>query len=175
MKKFFLIVLLIIFSFTSCEVKEKELNIKEIGNSVNPLSVNKSESDTNENVFSMNQPSVSESELKEAILYYGNISAYNELSVSYLDHCFQEEFLFYAMIMANKYDYPQAYYDVFDCFLLFYLSDITKIDEQSAKLAIEYLIKANERGHHQAKEIVEKFSITRNKNSKQQIIMIFKE
>lgn len=121
----------------------------------------------------MNQPLRSETSLKEAILINGDTDAYYELKIAYLDHPFQEEFLLYAMIMANKYNYPQAYFDVFDCFVLSYWSDITKIDEQSANLAIEYLTKAYDRGHHQAIEMVRKHSINRNENSKQQIERIF--
>lgn len=123
----------------------------------------------------MNQPLRSETSLKEAILNNGDTDAYYELSIAYLDQPYQEEFLLYAMIMANKYDYPQAYFDVFDCFVLSYWSDISKIDEQSADLAIEYLIKAYDRGHHQATEMVQKHSINKNKNSRQQIQQIFKQ
>lgn len=123
----------------------------------------------------MNQPLRSEKNLKEMVLNNGDTDAYYELSIAYLDHPYQEEFLLYAMIMANKYDYPQAYFDVFDCFVLSYWSDVSKIDEQSANLAIEYLIKAYERGHHQATEMVQKHSINKHENSKQQIERIFKK
>ena len=133
-----------------------------------------SEVNSNEPVISMNQSLRNEKSLKEAILINGDTDAYCELSIAYLDHPYQEEFLLYAMIMANKYDYPQAYFDVFDCFVLAYWFDISKIDEQSASLAIEYLIKAYERGHQQAKDIVEKYSINNNENCEQQIERIFK-
>lgn len=154
--RWFVLIIVSILAFMSCDMKNDKANSKEV-------------------VRSMNQPTVSESELKEAILYNGNTSAYDELSVSYLDHNFQEEFLFYAMIMANRYDYPQAYFDVYFYLTQTFSRDIKSIDERSAKLAIEYLLKSYEKGHHQAREIVEEFSVTSDGNSKQQIERIFKE
>lgn len=124
---------------------------------------------------SMNQPLRSETSLKEAVLNIGDTDAYYELSNAYLDYPSQEEFLLYAMIMAHKYDYPQAYFDVFYCFRYAYWPDISKIDDQSADLAIEYLIKAYDRGHHQATEMVQKHKINKNENSKQQLERIFKK
>lgn len=156
MKRLALALPIALFAFINCDMK-------------------KSESNPNEIVRSMNQPTVSESELKKAVLYDGSTSAYDELSVSYLDHNFQEEFLFYAMIMANKYDYPQAYFDVYFYLTQTFSRDIKSIDERSAKLAIEYLLKSYEKGHHQAKDIVEEYSVTSSENSKQQIERIFKE
>jgi len=124
---------------------------------------------------SMNQPSKSITELKEAVIIKGDTNAYYELSVAYLDYTFQEEFLIYAVIMANKYDYPQAYFDVFTCLTDVYLSDISKIDDETANLAIEYLLKAYNKNHHQAKDMVEEYSIMNNQNNIQQIERIFKE
>jgi hypothetical protein len=124
---------------------------------------------------SINQFSTNENELKKAILFNGDIDAYNSLSIAYLDYSFQEEFLLYAMIMANKYKYPQAYFDVFTCLTDIYFADISKIDEETANLAIEYLLKAYNKGHHQAKDMVEEFSIVNNQNNIQQVERIFKE
>ena len=86
---------------------------------------------------------------------------------------FDEEFLIYALIMANKYDYPQAYFDVY-----FYLTnvfpDISDIDEATANMAISYLLKAKDKGHHQAIDIVEKYNISSTENSKQYLEEIYK-
>jgi hypothetical protein len=131
---------------------------------------------TNNNIIerSMNQTHKSETELKEAILYKGDTIAYYELNIAYLDHSFQEEFLIYAIIMANKYDYTQAYYDVFYNIRLPF-KDINDIDKSSAKIAIEYLLKAAEKGHVQAKEMVVRYSITKNQDSKEVLLKIFEE
>ncbi len=156
MKRLVLTLPIVLFAFISCDMKKSEIN-------------------SDESIRSMNQPTISESELKKAILYNGNTSAYDELNISYLDHSIQEEFLFYALIMANKYDYPQAYFDVYFYLTQFFSTDISNIDDKSAKLAIEYLLKAKDKGHHQAKEIVEEYSVTKRENSKKQIEQIFKE
>jgi hypothetical protein len=124
---------------------------------------------------SMNQQTTNQSELKKAILLSGDIAAYQLLNTEYLDYTFPEEFLLYAMIMANKYDYPQAHFDVFTCLTDIYLSDLNQLDEKTASLAIDYLLKAYEKGHHQAKEMVEEYKITSNENSRQQIERIFKD
>jgi hypothetical protein len=124
---------------------------------------------------SINQQPSNQNLLKKAILYNGDIKAYKSLDIEYLDYAYTEEFLLYAMIMANKFDYPQAYYDVFTCLTDVYLSDFHRIDDKTASLAIDYLLKAYERGHKQAKEIVIEFNIKRNENSKQQIERIFKK
>lgn len=137
------------FAFFSCESKKSETN-------------------TEVTAWSMNQPSMSETDLKMAVIYQGSTSAYYELSNSYLDHNFQEEFLFYAMIMANKYNYPQAYFDVYFLLTLTYSTDFS-IDERTAELALEYLLKAYKKGHNQAKEIVEKYHVKNTVNSKYQI------
>ncbi|MFV0531174.1 MAG: hypothetical protein ACK5MD_07015 [Flavobacteriales bacterium] len=61
--------------------------------------------------------------------------------------------------MANKFDYPQAYFDVYSCLVNVFYSDITKIDESTATLAITYLENAAKKGHEQAQEMVKEFSI----------------
>lgn len=116
-----------------------------------------------------------QSTLKNEVLFSGDIEAYQLLKTEYLNYAFYEEILLYAMIMANKHDYPQAYFDVFTCLTDIYLSDLNQIDEITASIAIEYLIKAADKGHHQAKEMVEEYKITTQGNSKQQIERIFKE
>ena len=156
MNKFILTLSIILFAFTGCDMKRGETKSNKVEKS-------------------MNQRTISDSELKKAVLYDGDESAYDDLSIVYLDYTFQEEFLLYALVMANKYDYPQAYFDVFSCLTDIYSSDITKIDDRTATLAIEYLLQANEKGHHQANEMVQEYNIEVEKNSKQQIIKIFKE
>lgn len=155
-KRLVLILPIALFTIISCDMKKSEIN-------------------SNDSIRSMNQPTIGEIDLKKSILYNGDTNAYDKLSISYLDHSIQEEFLFYALIMANKYDYPQAYFDVYFYLTQTFSNDINNMDEHSAKLAIDYLLKAKEKGHHQAKDIVEEYSITNMENSKQQIERIFME
>jgi len=126
------------------------------------MSCNNQQEKTNKGIVqvqSMNQPSRSISDLKSLVLAKGDIQAYDELRIAYLDEPYSEEFLLYAMIMANRFNYPQAYFDVYNCFVNVFYSDITKIDENSSKIAIDYLIKAAQKGHEQAQEMVKEYSI----------------
>lgn len=124
--------------------------------------------------ISMNQVESTKVNYKNLVIEKGSIDAYKTLSIEYLDHKYPEEFLLYAMIMANKYNYSQAYFDVFTCLTDVYMSDLNKMDSVSANLAINYLIRASKSRHHQAQEIVDKYSIMYNeKSNKDQIVKIF--
>jgi hypothetical protein len=124
--------------------------------------------------ISMNQAESIPQNYKNLVVKNGDIDAYKTLSIEYMDHKYPEEFLLYAMIMANKYDYPQAYFDVFTCLTDVYMSDLNKMDTITANLAINYLIKAYKWQHHQAKKIVDEYSIKYNeKKNKEQIVNIF--
>jgi hypothetical protein len=159
MKTFIILTITILFFSCNLENKKEE---------------NKHEKH-NELSFSTNQQGNSnETELKMAVLYEGDTQSYERLDIAFLDYSFQEEFLIYALIMANKYDYPQAYFDVYVC-LTNVFSDISEIDEATANLAISYLLKAKDKGHHQANDIVEKHNISSTENSKQYLEEIYKE
>lgn len=122
----------------------------------------------------LNPPPECEDTLKNAVLFKGDTEAYRLLSRAYLNYPVTQEFLLYALIMANKYDHPQAYFDVFNNLTKVYWNDLTIMDEKSAEMAIEYLIIASEKEHHQARDMVEKHGINRDDNSKEQIINIYK-
>lgn len=127
----------------------------------------------NDNSVSMNHREQPDWELEKLVIEQGDTSAYYNLSVAYLDYS-SEKFLPYALIMANKYDYPQAYFDVFTCLTDIYIENINQIDTTTANLAINYLLKADQRQHHQAKDIVEKYSIKYKEGmNKTQIIKMF--
>ncbi len=131
-------------------------------------------SDSKSDRISFNQPDQDLRVLKKSVLQEGDTIAYRSLSIAFLDNDVTEEFLLYAMIMANKYDYPQAYFDVFNRLTKVFWFDLTKIDEKSAELAIEYLIYAAEKGHSQAKRMVEKYQIESKVNSKEKILEIYR-
>lgn len=114
---------------------------------------------TNPNEVSINTSTHPDKELEQLILQKGDSSAYYELSMQYLDYGY-EKFLPFALIMANKYDYPQAYFDVFSCLWEIYGKTTTRfmlldsLDYTTQKMAIDYLKKASFKGHGQAKEIL---------------------
>ncbi len=123
----------------------------------------------------INYVPTSEALLKKKIIENGDTVSYETLSTSYLDNPQPEEFLFYSIIMANKYNYPQANFDVYWHLTLLFADSINKIDKRSADLAIMYLLEACKQGHHQARDIVEEYSITSKKDSKIQLEKIFED
>ncbi len=112
----------------------------------------------NDNAISMNTANRSDAELRQLIIQKGDSSAYYELSTQYLDYGYQD-FLFYALIMANKYNYPDAYMDVFDCLTTEYIDSIEMMDEETAKMAVDYLFKAYDNNQNQAIEFVNDYHI----------------
>ncbi len=103
-------------------------------------------------------------DLKKAT-YEGNIEAYNKLSTTYLDYS-PEDFLFWAMLMANKNDYPQANLDVFYALVNAYVGGIENVnmmDERTYDLALEYLTRASQKGVKEADLILIEIDNHRNK------------
>lgn len=95
------------------------------------------------------------SELEKLVIEKGDTSAYYDLFVAYLEYS-SEKFIPYALIMANKYNYPQAYYDVYD--RLWYLyENPDSLDVTTKKFALEYLEKAAQKGHTQARQTLEEY------------------
>jgi hypothetical protein len=106
-------------------------------------------------------------DLKEKIICNGDTVVYNELLNIYSDDWNKEDFLSFSIIMANKYDYPKAYFDVFET--LISLPNINAnicvsnncldngfycLDEKSKTLAIEYFINAVNKGDKYASKVL---------------------
>lgn len=102
--------------------------------------------------------------LEESILKKGDANSYNELRTAYIDKD-MFTFLPWALIMANKYHNKDAYFDVYSCLFDMNCQDCTSeelenwslihLDDSTKEFAIEYLKKASDLGHPQAKEILE--------------------
>jgi TPR repeat protein len=79
-------------------------------------------------------------ELKELVLLKGDTVAYDELAIAYMDGKYDEEYLVYSLIMANKYHYHRAYYKVYYCLIsVFEHHSYREIDEITKEMAISYL------------------------------------
>ncbi len=107
----------------------------------------------------MNEPSRPMSELEYLVLEKGDTNAYEELDIAYLDYEHGKFFKF-AKVMADKYDYTQAYYDVYLQTLKSTHREGTTLSLDSCtieerNLAIKYLKMAEEKGQHQAKDEIE--------------------
>jgi TPR repeat protein len=116
MKPTYLLIFIALFSF-SCKQKTE-----------NPVQM-----------ISMNHTRPVE-ELKELIMLKGDTVAYDELAIAYMDEKYDEEYLIYSLIMANKYNYPPAYYNVYYCLTsVFEHHSYAEIDEITKEMAIRYL------------------------------------
>lgn len=74
-------------------------------------------------------------------VYEGNVASYQQLRIVYLDMP-PDEFLFWAMIMANKYDYGPAYLDVYYSMKYAYErggKDFDKKDKMTKEFLLKYL------------------------------------
>ncbi len=98
--------------------------------------------------------------LRKLVFIDGDIKAYEELDIAYVDHP-SGEFLPYAFLMAHKYNYPKAYYDVFENLLkldgcsIDY--DLTCLDKETKSLALKYFKTAINTGDPSASYVLVHF------------------
>lgn len=72
--------------------------------------------------------------------------AYSEVRSHFFSEERLQDFCYYAIKMANKYDYPDAYYDVFRTLTLTENVAIDSLDNKTKCLALYYLLKSKELG-----------------------------
>lgn len=77
--------------------------------------------------------------------------AYSEVRAHYFSEERLQDFCYYAIKMANKYDYPDAYYDVFVTLTLRENKPIDSLENKTRCLALYYLLKAKELGSERGK------------------------
>ncbi|MBS1585999.1 MAG: hypothetical protein JSS82_10700 [Bacteroidetes bacterium] len=96
-----------------------------------------------------------EDSLKNKV-WHGDVDAYTKLHGRYRDYP-PEDFLFWAMFMANKYDYAYAYEDVFTTMQEVYAdadSAIFKMDGKTRTFALGYLKMAVQKGDSDAANLL---------------------
>lgn len=81
------------------------------------------------------------SELKELVLSKGDTAAFDELEIAFLNEKYKEEYLIYSIFMANKYNYPPAYFQVYYCLISVFERHSQPTDLETKTLAIKYLKK----------------------------------
>lgn len=124
------------------------------------LSCNLEEKDQRNNRdFSMNERSRPDYVLEELVLEKGDTNAYDDLQISYLDYE-HGKLLKFAKVMADKYKYRQAYYDVYSqiekpTLRKGYTLSLDSCTEQEKNEAIKYLYLAKKAGQHQAESTIE--------------------
>lgn len=128
--------LAIVFASSCCEKNEPE-----------------SKEEKKEETTSMNSTKKPILKIQSGV-YKGEVESYLELRDYYLDS-FSGDFLFWAMLMANKHDYGKAYLDVYYAF-----SDysgqmkFSEMDTKTQEFLLFYLKKASEKGESEADEIL---------------------
>lgn len=80
-------------------------------------------------------------ELKELVLTKGDTVAYDELGLAFDNENYPEEYLLYSFIMADKYNYSRAYFQVYYCLTSAFEHHSMTIDSISKNIAIRYLKK----------------------------------
>jgi hypothetical protein len=83
--------------------------------------------------------------------YAGDTLAYNEIKNIYFDSGQYKEFLYYAMIMSEKNNFSQAYYDTY---FILKTDSMTEDNNKSNILANFYLLKAYENNSDEAKRAI---------------------
>lgn len=93
---------------------------------------------------------------KDAVLKRGDIIAYETIRDIFPKEYF-EHFLFYALHMSDKYDYVDAYYDVFLCLHSLYKEEdenglplLDRLDNLTKDIALYHLMIAAEKGNESA-------------------------
>lgn len=108
--------------------------------------------------FSLNEPSRTYQELKKLALTKGDTIAYHELSIAYMDSPNDDRFLNIALIMANRYNIPEAYLDVYYFLTDYYhrkdFKNLDDLDDNTRALALAYLKKGAERGDKECQKIL---------------------
>jgi hypothetical protein len=85
--------------------------------------------------------------LLKLIKQNGDTLAYKRLSLEYYYFHKEEQLLYHAMIMANKYNYGYACAHVADLLLSINQENIQELDSKTRKLAIYYALRAQELGY----------------------------
>lgn len=92
------------------------------------------------------------------VIKNGDTVSYNNIKQYQIDRAVYSDFIYYALIMSDKYHYPQAYYDVYICLFDTY-DNKDELGSELKKMGIEYLKKAAELGVLSAKEDLGKMYI----------------
>jgi hypothetical protein len=103
-------------------------------------------------------------EVQKAICLHGDTIMYQRVKQLYRDYHIEREVFFYSFIMANRYHYVPAYYDVYMCLWQAFnggkkakLWDMTRFDPKSREMALRYLKMGAKRGNKDALRILIKY------------------
>lgn len=88
------------------------------------------------------------------VLSSGDVDSYDELKTYFLNREVEQESLFYSIVMALKYDYAPAYYDVYHAMTSVYSENpkLGKIDDKTKEEAMYFLRLGAQKGDEHAKQ-----------------------
>lgn len=89
-------------------------------------------------------PNRSVEECKKLVLEKGDERAYYDLYFALNNENCNGEYLYYSLIMSQKYNYPGANYWVYKCIVSFYEDNNIAIDTQTLNIALYFLRKGVE-------------------------------
>ena len=93
--------------------------------------------------------------LRNKFIAKGDTTAYKEARNIYFIAEEKTGFLFYSLLMSNKYNYKSSCYDIY---FILTTSDKNKLDKETSKMAEYYLFKAYKNGSINAKRVIEKMN-----------------
>ncbi|MEO9531939.1 MAG: hypothetical protein ABJF27_15150 [Crocinitomicaceae bacterium] len=129
----FLTVGIMILLFFGCDMNESSSNNK---------------TNSNDSYFKKENFNTSIKNLQVSIVNDGDTSSYKDYSSMMFESEHTERFLYWAIIMANKFEYVPAHLDVFNCILESYvcgdISRLNEIDQRTFELMNYHLLKASE-------------------------------
>jgi len=129
----------------------------------------KSKKDRHVEVITMNQTRPI-NELKELVLTKGDTVAYDELATAFMNEKYPEEYLIYSIIMADKYNYSPAYFQVYYCLTSTFEHHVVPIDIKTKNLALKYLKKGVDLNESQAIRFLSELYMTGKYVSKDTIL-----
>lgn len=140
--------LLILFCY-SCKEQNGDLKVND--NKKDVVELEFKDKSYSSNFFN---DTLRESKISRA-LNNGDTLAYISLMEDYFLGGYRDEFLFYAMMMSEKKDYSEAYFDVFTLLDASLQGSLTSTNNLYKKMADYYLIQAYLKGSKSAKSPVE--------------------
>jgi hypothetical protein len=115
-----LLFILVILIIVSCNLKKKSVEV-------------------------INEYTSSEIEqLKQLVINKGDTISYQELGIAYMNSTFKHEYLFYSLIMAEKYKYKGAFFYVYEDLTESLSTEDSIVNHDIKKLALKYLLKGAE-------------------------------
>ncbi|NMH26467.1 hypothetical protein [Flavobacterium silvaticum] len=104
------------------------------------------------NYVKVNNDKVKTDSLFAVALNNGDEKAYNDVSANYILASNYKELFYYSIIMANKYDLPEAHYHIFVALINSSpKQNLNLMDEKTKNLALYHLAKSHELGFASAK------------------------